>query len=91
MSIFAPLAAAAIRAGVVASRPVPQGDWLLSLGAAQRAGRLAASGDPGARAALRRLTDPQEMGHLFKAMAIWPKGAPPVPGFDALRLNADDA
>ncbi|WP_207100632.1 class I SAM-dependent methyltransferase [Paracoccus shandongensis] len=88
---FAPLAAAAIRAGAVASRPIHQGDWLLSLGAAQRADRLAAAGDATATAALRRLTHPDEMGHLFKAMAIWPKGAPPVPGFDALRLHADHA
>ncbi|MFC3170297.1 class I SAM-dependent methyltransferase [Paracoccus fontiphilus] len=88
---FAPLTAAAIRAGAVASRPIYQGDWLLSLGAAERAERLAASGDTGAMAALRRLTHPDEMGHLFKAMAIWPQGAPPVPGFDALRLHADHA
>lgn len=88
---FAPLAAAAIRAGAVAARLVCQGDWLVSLGAAQRAERLAAAGDAGAMAALRRLTHPDEMGHLFKAIAIWPKGAPPVPGFDALRLHADHA
>lgn len=88
---FAPLAAAAVRAGAVASRPVHQGDWLVSLGAAQRAERLAAAGDGGALAALRRLTHPGEMGHLFKAMAVWPRGAPPVPGFDALRLHADHA
>lgn len=88
---FAPLAAAAIRAGAVASRLVHQGDWLVSLGAAQRAERLAAAGDGGALAALRRLTHPGEMGHLFKAMAVWPRGAPPVPGFDALRLHADHA
>ncbi|MTD98772.1 class I SAM-dependent methyltransferase [Paracoccus sp. YIM 132242] len=88
---FAPLAAAAIRAGAVASRPIRQGDWLLSLSAGQRAERLAAAKDATAMAALRRLTHPDEMGHLFKAMAIWPKGAPPVPGFDALRLHADHA
>ncbi|WEF22976.1 SAM-dependent methyltransferase [Paracoccus sp. S3-43] len=88
---FAPLAAAAIRAGAVASAPVRQGDWLLSLGAGQRAERLAAAGDAGAMAALRRLTHADEMGHLFKAMAIWPKWAPPVPGFAALRLHADHA
>lgn len=86
---FAPLAAAAIRAGAEVSRPVRQGDWLLSLSAAQRAERLAAQGDDTALGALRRLTHPDEMGHLFKAIAIWPKGAPPVPGFDALRLHAD--
>ena len=63
----------------------------VSLGVAQRAERLAGAGDATARAALRRLTHPDEMGHLFKAIAIWPKGAPPVPGFDALRLHADHA
>ncbi|MBK4217245.1 SAM-dependent methyltransferase [Paracoccus caeni] len=87
---FAPLAAAAIRAGAEVSRPIHQGDWLLSLGAAERAARLQAAGDDGATEALRRLTDPSEMGHLFKAMAIWPKGAQAVPGFDPLRLHADD-
>ncbi|SIS79309.1 class I SAM-dependent methyltransferase [Paracoccus saliphilus] len=88
---FAPLAAAAIRAGAEVSRPLHQGDWLLSLGAEARARRLADAGDAGAMDALRRLTRPDEMGHLFKAMAIWPKGALPVPGFDALRHHADDA
>lgn len=87
---FAPLAVAAIQAGAVVSRPVYQGDWLLSLGAQQRAEKLAER-DKDALNALQRLTDPQEMGHLFKAMAVWPKGAPPVPGFDALRHHADDA
>ena len=86
---FAPLAAAAIRAGAAVSRPICQGDWLLSLGAEARARRLYEAGDKGALDALRRLTDGQEMGHLFKAMAVWPKGAPPVPGFDG--LNADNA
>lgn len=88
---FAPLAAAAIQAGAAVSRPLYQGDWLLSLGAEARARRLYEAGDKGALDALRRLTDGQEMGHLFKAMAVWPKGAPPVPGFDELNADADDA
>ena len=88
---FAPLAAAAIRGGAVASRPLRQGDWLRALGAEARAARLAAAGDGGAMAALRRLTHPDEMGHLFKVIAIWPKGAPPVPGFVALEAHADHA
>lgn len=87
---FAPLAAAALRAGVEVSRPIHQGDWLMSLGAETRARRLAEAGDTGAMAALRRLTHGDEMGHLFKAMAIWPRGAPAVPGSDALRLHAND-
>ncbi|WP_304615925.1 class I SAM-dependent methyltransferase [Paracoccus sp. (in: a-proteobacteria)] len=88
---FAPLAAAAIRAGAVVSRMGRQGDWLLALGAEARARRLAQAGDAGAMVALRRLTHEGEMGHLFKTLAIWPKGAPPVPGFEALTRHADDA
>lgn len=88
---FAPLAATAIRAGAEVSRPVYQGDWLLSLGAGARAQQLQNAGDNGAMTALDRLTDAREMGHLFKAMAVWPKGAPPVPGFDRLKADADDA
>ena len=75
----------------MASRPVRQVDWLRALGAEARAARLAAAGDGGAMAALRRLTHPDEMGHLFKVIAIWPKGAPPVPGFVALEAHADHA
>jgi SAM-dependent MidA family methyltransferase len=33
--------------------------------------------------AARRLTAPEAMGSLFKAMAICPKGFPPLPGFEA--------
>ncbi|MBS9717181.1 class I SAM-dependent methyltransferase [Pseudohalocynthiibacter aestuariivivens] len=33
-------------------------------------------------AAHRRLTHPQEMGTLFKAISIYPKGCKPPPGFD---------
>lgn len=88
---FAPLAAAARRAGAMPSRLVTQGEWLLSLGAEARAQRLAEAGDQGAMGALARLTGPSEMGHLFKALAIWPRGAPPVPGFQPLERHADHA
>ncbi|RJE79772.1 class I SAM-dependent methyltransferase [Paracoccus sp. JM45] len=87
---FALLAAAALRAGACVSRPIHQGDWLLSLGARERAQKLAANGDQGAMAALARLTSASEMGHLFKAIAIWPKGATAVPGFEALETYAND-
>ncbi|HRO13453.1 MAG TPA: SAM-dependent methyltransferase [Paracoccus sp. (in: a-proteobacteria)] len=83
---FAPLAAAAVSAGAAVSAPVPQGEWLLSLGIAGRAARLADSGDSGAPAALHRLTHPAQMGHLFKAMAVWPRTATPPPGFAPLSL-----
>ncbi|AGT09540.1 class I SAM-dependent methyltransferase [Paracoccus aminophilus] len=78
---FEPIARAAETAGARASRMQPQGDWLLSLGIAARAARLEAAGDAGARAALHRLTDAAEMGHLFKVMALWAPDAPPPPGF----------
>jgi len=84
---FAPLAAAAIRAGAAASAPEQQGPWLQALGIEARAARLAAAGDAGAAEALDRLTAPARMGHLFKAMAIWAKDSPPPPGFRPLPLR----
>jgi SAM-dependent MidA family methyltransferase len=62
-----------------------QGALLDRLGIGARAARLAA-GLTGAaldshRAAHRRLTDPAEMGSLFKALALFGPGAPPPPGF----------
>ena len=88
---FAPLARAARAAGAEVSALATQGQWLLSLGAAQRAARLAAAGDGRAAAALNRLTAPAEMGQLFKVLAVWPKDAPPVPGTKVLDADADDA
>ncbi|MFN4204078.1 MAG: class I SAM-dependent methyltransferase [Tabrizicola sp.] len=62
-----------------------QGVVLHHLGIDARAERLA-QGLTGARleshrAAHRRLTDPTEMGSLFKVLAITSAGAPPPPGF----------
>lgn len=88
---FAPLAAAAIRAGAAASAPEPQGAWLRALGIEARAARLTAAGDSGAAEALDRLTAPGRMGHLFKAMAIWPRHAPPPPGFRPLPVASGAA
>lgn len=88
---FAHLARAARDAGAQVSQMVRQGDWLLSLGVGQRAERLARAGDGGAQAALHRLTDAAEMGHLFKALAIWPQNAPAPPGFRPLDDHADHA
>lgn len=85
---FAPLAAAALAAGAAASAPVPQGRLLGALGIGLRAARLAEARPQAAgaiTAAVRRLTDPEEMGELFKALAVWPQGAPPPPGFLPLR------
>ncbi len=80
---FGPLAHAA---GVQASGPVPQGLFLERLGITARAQSLA-KGLSGAAleahiAAHRRLTHAQEMGTLFKAMALTPDGAPPPPALE---------
>ena len=64
---------------------VPQGRLLERLGIAQRAGIIAASLGGAAlashRAALRRLTHPEEMGTVFQSIAIHPGHAPAPPGF----------
>jgi len=63
----------------------PQGDVLRHLGIAARAARLARHLTGAAlenhEAALHRLTHPQEMGSLFKVLAITSAGAPLPPGF----------
>lgn len=63
-----------------------QGVLLELLGITARAQTLAASLQGGALenhiSAHRRLTHPDEMGHLFKALAIAPIGASLPPGFD---------
>lgn len=88
---FAPLAQAARAAGARVSNMVTQGEWLMRLGIAARAERLAQAGDQGAMAALHRLTQPTEMGHLFKALALWAPDAPVPPGFEPLDNDAHDA
>lgn len=83
---FAPLAEAARAEGAAASVLMPQGVLLERLGIAARAQALAARlTGPALRshiAAHRRLTHPAEMGTLFKALALYPSGRPPPPGFD---------
>ncbi len=77
---FTTLAAAAIVGGARVIGPVSQRDFLGSLGIAGRAAALARSA-PGRAgeiaAAHRRLTSPDEMGTLFRAMAVaspdWPE------------------
>ena len=62
-----------------------QGAVLSRLGIDARAERLARNLTGAAleshRAAHRRLTDPAEMGSLFKVLAVTSAGAPPPPGF----------
>lgn len=84
---FAALARAATEAGAAVFGPVPQGVWLTRLGAAERARALLADATPEQAMAIttgiRRLTHPQHMGLLFKAMAVSAPGLPPPPGFDS--------
>lgn len=74
---FAALAAAARQAGLDANI-LDQGDFLLALGLLERAGRLGATFDEAGRAtihaAVERIAGPDQMGQLFKALAITPHG-----------------
>ena len=77
-------ARAAGAGGAVSARLTPQGMFLEHLGIAQRARALAA-GLEGARldahiAAHRRLTQPGEMGTLFKVLGLVPEGVTMLPG-----------
>ncbi len=68
------------------SGPITQGTLLQRLGISQRAAQLAERLEGAALdshvAALQRLTAPEEMGNLFKAIAFVREGSAPVPGFD---------
>lgn len=75
---FAELARAS---DVQASATTDQGEWLRRLGLDARATALAAR-DPAVMQAHHRLSDPSEMGSLFKALALVAPGAPLPPGFD---------
>ncbi len=80
---FANLAAKAI--GCSVSGPVEQGAFLTALGIDARAARLKAQATPDqaddVEASLRRLTDDDAMGKLFKVMALSSPGVPAPAGF----------
>ncbi len=83
---FASLAEAASRSGAAASRIVSQGTWLETLGIAARAMALAAKNPADTEsiaAARRRLCDEDEMGRLFKVMAIRAPAWPDVAGLES--------
>jgi NADH dehydrogenase [ubiquinone] 1 alpha subcomplex assembly factor 7 len=67
--------------------PVGQGDFLRNLGIELRARQLlgrASEAQKGAiEAAMRRLIDPDEMGTLFKALAVCDRSLAAPPGFEA--------
>jgi NADH dehydrogenase [ubiquinone] 1 alpha subcomplex assembly factor 7 len=83
---FARLAHAARCAGAQAWGPVGQGEFLHLLGIGTRAARLAARGGKAAgeiAAAHARLTAPDQMGTLFKVLALTGRGQPAPAGFAA--------
>ncbi len=83
---FAALARAARDAGAAVHGPVPQGGLLSQLGLELRATALLRVADAAQardiRAAAARLLGPDEMGTLFKALAIVDPALPTPPGFD---------
>jgi NADH dehydrogenase [ubiquinone] 1 alpha subcomplex assembly factor 7 len=84
---FAAFAAAARTAGAATHGPVAQGLFLTRLGLFQRTDRLARTQPPVQALALieaaRRLAEPNQMGRLFKALALCSPGLPTPPGFTA--------
>ncbi len=80
---FAILAAAAPRHRL-AAHLTTQGEFLLAMGLRERAGLLGQSADAEMRERIvgevRRLAAPEEMGDLFKVLAVTPAGVVP-PGF----------
>lgn len=82
---FEALAAAARQEGVRVLGPVPQGLWLERLGIAERAAALAAAA-PRRRieieSARDRLTAPEQMGSLFKVLALTAPAWPDPAGFE---------
>ena len=81
---FDAIARAAERGGAVSYGPLAQGELLAGLGILDRMMALRRR-NPGGQAeiatAVDRLINPDQMGTLFKALAILPKGAPKPPGF----------
>jgi SAM-dependent MidA family methyltransferase len=80
---FAALARAASAAGAAVHGPLTQHDFLMSLGLLERAARLGGNADDAARKALHaavdRLAGADQMGTLFKVLAITRPGVRPPP------------
>ncbi len=79
---FSALATAAGQAGLTTHFST-QGDFLLGMGLLERAGRLGANADEATRERLsgevERLAGPDQMGTLFKVLAVAPKGVAIAP------------
>ncbi len=81
---FGALAGSARAAATHVAGPVEQGQWLIALGLSDRAAALSRSAPSRANEigqAYRRLTHPEEMGELFKVMAVSGRGWPEPTGF----------
>ena len=83
---FGALAQRVFASGARDLGPVTQGNFLTTLGIIERAETLrenatSEQAEDIARA-LQRLVDPEEMGDLFKVMAVTGLEAPPPPGFE---------
>lgn len=83
---FAAIAAAARLAGAATHGPVTQGKFLTRLGLMPRTAALARTQSPQKAAVLmdtaQRLTEPDRMGTLFKALAVCHPALPAPPGFE---------
>lgn len=88
---FSALANSAQSAGAASWGPVPQGEFLRRLGIEARAGALAADAAPEQKTdietALERLIGGDQMGTLFKVLAIGPRAADPPAGFLSAEAN----
>jgi NADH dehydrogenase [ubiquinone] 1 alpha subcomplex assembly factor 7 len=84
---FAALARTAQREGATVHGPITQGAFLRRLGIEQRAARLKQTATPQQAvdidAALTRLIAPDQMGELFKVLAIAHPDLGALPGFDS--------
>jgi NADH dehydrogenase [ubiquinone] 1 alpha subcomplex assembly factor 7 len=78
---FAALARVAVEAGAKTYGPVDQGEFLRGLGIVSRAERLSRNHLQSVERQLNRLVGAEEMGTLFKALAIVPSHAPKPSGF----------
>ena len=82
---FEALADAARKAGAMVTSLATQSEWLSRIGIAQRADVLARANPDHAKAissALARLTDPAQMGELFKVIALHAPQWPAPAGFE---------
>jgi NADH dehydrogenase [ubiquinone] 1 alpha subcomplex assembly factor 7 len=81
---FEQLGKSARESGLQTAGPVEQGDWLKALGLEMRAAALMRSSPEKKSVIARqvmRLTEPDQMGSLFKVMTFSAPGLPKAPGF----------